>query len=663
LLRTTLNLGILAHVDAGKTTLSERLLHAAGVIREVGRVDDGTTLTDSMDLERQRGITIRSAVAALSVGDTSINLIDTPGHPDFIAEVDRVLGVLDGAVLVISAVEGVQPQTRLLMRALRRRRVPTLLFLNKVDRRGADVTRALTQVERRLAVTAVPMSRVERSGRRDVMAVPIATDDPNARSALIDALALQDERLIRTYVEDESRLTSERLQVELAAQTRLGFLHPVYAGSAVTGTGIEALMAGLVDLLPRATGDVDGPVSGSIFKIERNSAGEKVAYARMFSGTVRLRDRVNDSGDKVSAIRVFECGAWVGRDTVVASEIAKLWGLRHARIGDVVGQAHGPAVTNHFALPTLETVVEPVCPHHHVALRSALSQLAEQDPLIDVRTDDTGHEVAVSLYGEIQKEIVSSTLATEHGLDVVFRETTPLYMERPRGRGQAMEVLNSEQNPFRATIGLLVAPARVGSGIAFELQVDFRSVPLFVFRNLDEFGAAMHRYVVDTMREGLYGWPVSDCLVTMTDCTYSSPDGPPATRGPLSTAADFRKLTPLVLMRALDDAGTVVCEPLARVSVEAPVATLGPVLSALGRLAGNVGSHSVHGDDVTIDAVLPAVRLQQLHRMLPGLTNGEGTVESHPAGHRPIRADPPSRRRTTISPLSRQGYLSSVRTT
>ena len=139
MLRSTLNLGILAHVDAGKTTLSERLLYAAGVIGEIGRVDDGTTQTDSLALERQRGITIRSAVVSLAIHGTSVNLIDTPGHPDFIAEVDRVLGVLDGAVLVISAVEGVQPQTRVLMRALRRMRVPTLLFVNKIDRRGADV--------------------------------------------------------------------------------------------------------------------------------------------------------------------------------------------------------------------------------------------------------------------------------------------------------------------------------------------------------------------------------------------------------------------------------------------------------------------------------------------------------------------------------------------
>ena len=166
LLSRTLNLGILAHVDAGKTTLTERLLFETGTIGAVGRVDDGTTLTDSLDLERRRGITIRSAVASLVIDDVSVNIIDTPGHPDFIAEVDRVLGVLDGAVLVVSAVEGVQPQTRVLMRALQRLRVPTLIFINKIDRGGADVDAVLRGIERRLAVRAVPLTRATNAGTR-----------------------------------------------------------------------------------------------------------------------------------------------------------------------------------------------------------------------------------------------------------------------------------------------------------------------------------------------------------------------------------------------------------------------------------------------------------------------------------------------------------------
>src|SRR5918911_410311 len=191
-----LNLGILAHVDAGKTTLTERLLYAAGVIDAIGSVDHGTTQTDTLALERQRGITIRSAVVSFAIDDVAVNLIDTPGHPDFIAEVERVLNVLDGAVLVISAVEGVQPQTRILMRALRRLRVPTLMFVNKIDRRGADCERVLQRIEEWLTPAAIPMGSPSELGTRSASFAPYGAPDE-----------------------------------ELAAQAKRALLYPVFFGS------------------------------------------------------------------------------------------------------------------------------------------------------------------------------------------------------------------------------------------------------------------------------------------------------------------------------------------------------------------------------------------------------------------------------------------------
>src|SRR5829696_576756 len=214
----TLNLGILAHVDAGKTTLSERLLFTAGAIDHVGSVDAGTTQTDSLELERERGITIRSAVASFLVGDLAVNLVDTPGHPDFIAEVERVLAVLDGAVLVVSAVEGVQPQTPLLFRALRRVNVPTLIFVNKIDRAGADPDRVLAAMSRRLSPGVVAMGCVRDVGRPEARFEPFASDDVAHRMALTEALAEHDEAILGAYVRDDARLSPERLRGQLARQ-------------------------------------------------------------------------------------------------------------------------------------------------------------------------------------------------------------------------------------------------------------------------------------------------------------------------------------------------------------------------------------------------------------------------------------------------------------
>ena len=634
MLERTLNLGILAHVDAGKTTLTERLLYAAGVIDQLGRVDDGTTQTDTLPLEQRRGITIKSAVVSFAIGDVRVNLIDTPGHPDFIAEVERVLSVLDGAVLVISAVEGVQSQTPLLMRALQRLGVPTLIFVNKLDRAGAHPDRVLAEISARLTPAIAPV------------------DD---RAKLAEVLADRDESLLAAYVEGDG-LPYRRLRAELAAQTGRALVHPVFVGSARTGEGVDDLMAGIAELLPASPGDAEGPASGSVFKIERGTAGEKIAYVRMFSGTVHARERLND--EKVTAISVFHAGDAEQRASVSAGEIAKLWGLGSIQIGDRIGEA--PPPRREFAPPTLESVVVPTDPDDGARLRVALGQLAEQDPLIEVRQDDERHEMSVSLYGEVQKEVIQATLAEDYGIDVEFHETTPIYIERLRRVGEAIVILNTETNPYRATIGLRVEPAREGSGLEFRLDVDHRRVPLYAFKKLESFGSAMEEYVREQLQEGLYGWRVPDCVVTMTDSNYSSPDGPQSTRGPLSTPADFRKLTPIVVMQALESAGTVVCEPTARLVLEVPTHAVGAVIPALARLGATFETPAPNGERSTITAVLPATRADELHRELPALTGGEGVLDSSFAGYQPVGGDPPTRRRTRPNPLNVGEYVARV---
>ena len=251
--RRTLNLGILAHVDAGKTTLTERLLYAAGVIDEVGSVDAGSTQTDFLALERQRGITIKSAVVSFVIDDVTVNLIDTPGHPDFIAEVERVLNVLDGAVLVVSAVEGVQPQTRLLMRALTRLRIPTLLFVNKIDRAGAGYERVLDAISERLTPAIVPMGTVDGLGTRAARFTPWAAGNTALGTRLTEVLAERDDSILAAYVDDDG-IPYRRLREELATQTGQALVHPVFFGSAITGAGVDSLLAGIAELLPAARG-------------------------------------------------------------------------------------------------------------------------------------------------------------------------------------------------------------------------------------------------------------------------------------------------------------------------------------------------------------------------------------------------------------------------
>jgi ribosomal protection tetracycline resistance protein len=659
-----LNLGILAHVDAGKTTLTERLLFEAGVIREVGSVDVGTTQTDSLALEQQRGITIKSAVASFALEDVHVNLIDTPGHPDFIAEVERVLSVLDGAVLVISAVEGVQPQTRILMRALKRLRIPTLLFANKIDRPGASNERVVEAISDRLTPAIVPMGIAHSLGTRAASFRLFEADDPGFRSKLGEVLAEHDDGILASYIEDEAGVPDRRLREGLASQTKRVLVHPLFFGSALTGAGVQPLMAGIAELLPSSAGDSDGPLSATVFKIERGPSGDKIAYARMFSGTVRTRDKLHfGSGleDKVTNIAVFERGGAVQRPSVPAGSVAKLSGLKDIRIGDRIGELSTKRAPHQFAPPTLESVVVAGNADDRSRLAVALAELAEQDPLINVRRNELHNEISVSLYGEVQREVIHATLAIDYGIEATFREPTPLHIERPIGTGEAFEVLHAKtksnvtgksspesSNPFLATLGLRIDPAPIGSGIDVRLDVDVRLVPLYVFKTVGAFIEHMAVYVRETLAEGLYGWQVTDCTVTITDSGY---------RAPGTTTGDVRKLTPLVLMQALAGAGTTVCEPVVQGRLEIPADSIGSVVAALGRLGGVVETQAQRGELATIETVMSAARAHEIQRQLSGLTGGEGVLESSFVGYEPVQGDQPVRRRTTANPLNRDEYL------
>ncbi len=666
---TSLNLGILAHIDAGKTSLTERLLYAAGVIDEVGSVDEGSTRTDSLALEKQRGITIKSAVVSFTLGGRAgsagrtVNLIDTPGHPDFIAEVERVLGVLDGAVLVISAVEGVQPQTRVLMRTLRRLRIPTLVFVNKLDRRGADLERTLTAVAARLTPDVVPMTAAAGEGTRQAAAVPYTGADPAFTTRLADLLAGHDDRLLADYVRDESALSYDRLRTALAAQTGRARVHPVYAGSAVTGAGVDSLVEGITDLLPGSGGDPRAALSGTVFKMERGPSGERVAYVRVAAGTLRTRDRVPVRRDgvpagegRVTAVSLFDAGAETRVPDVPAGRIARVWGLGEVRIGDTLGESCGPAAAHHFAPPTLETVVAARRRADRGALHAALVQLAEQDPLIDLRRDETRQEIAVSLYGEVQKEVIEAELADGYGLAVDFRETTTLHIERPSGSGAAFEIIDRGGNPFLATVGLRIEPGPVGGGLDLRREVELGSMPYSFF-------AAVEETVAETLEQGLHGWRVTDCVVTVTHSGYwarQSHAHGVFDKSMSSTSGDFRNLTPLVLMDALRRAGTVVHEPMHLFRLELPADALGAVLPALARLGAVPHTPAAHGGGYELQGDIPAARVHDLEQQLPTLTSGEGVLESAFSHYRPVTGAVPERPRTDHNPLVRKEYLLQV---
>lgn len=642
----TLNLGILAHVDAGKTSLTERLLFAAGVIAKIGSVDGGNTQTDSLALERQRGITIKAAVVSFPIGNVTVNLIDTPGHPDFIAEVERTLSVLDGAILVVSAVEGVQAQTRVLMRALQRLAIPTLIFVNKIDRSGADCSAVLNAICQRLTPAIVPMGAAIEAGSKAARFLPADLAAPHIRAALLEVLAEQDDALLASYLTDPLSVTPERLHQALAEQTGSASLNPVFFGSAIAGAGIEPLMEAIPQLLPALARDDAAPASGVVFKIDRGWAGDKLAYVRLFSGALRVRDHVTCAGRPavVTAIQLFDHGKAQPVGAVTAGRIARISGLADARIGDIIGTPPPRLRAHHFAPPTLETQVVAPRPGDRPALWQALTQLAEQDPLINLRKSDEEQQIFASLYGEVQKEVIQQTLLSDYGLTVAFRESTIICVERPASTGLAAEFLFKDPNPYFATVGLRVDPMPPGSGVSFALEVDPGEMPAGFYRAVEET-------VHETLQQGVQGWQVIDCHVAMTEVKHEAP---------MTTAADFRQLTPLVLAEALRDGGTLVCEPIQHFELELPADTLGPLLQLLGRAGATVETTTIEGTIARLEGEIRAACVHQLQQQLPGLTGGEGVLDTSFAHYRPVHGDPPTRPRSGPDPFSRREYLHRV---
>jgi ribosomal protection tetracycline resistance protein len=641
----TLSLGILAHIDAGKTSTTERLLFEAGVLAELGSVDDGTTVTDTMDQERRRGITIRAAVTAFTHQGCAISLVDTPGHPDFIAEIERVLDILDGAVLVVSAVEGVQAQTRILYRALERKGLPFIIFVNKIDRVGARSEQLISEIRSRLSPNVTPLGEAVALGTRAGRYEPYREIPETVRLELIETLAENDEKILDLFVQNESLIDERILRDAASFGARQGRVHPLLFGSAISGAGIPELMDAIVRYLPASTGQVGEQLRGRIFKIDRRATGEKVCYAKVTSGVLRSRQRVPVSGldQRVTALQLFDEGTVLSVGAVDAGRIAKIWGFEKARIGDEIGADGAVTRSSYFSRPFLESAARSKDPQHRGRLYQSLAQLAEQDPLIGLRQDDRAQTMYVSLYGEVQKEVIQETLATDFHVEAEFSPSTIVHVERVVGVGEAFD---EAPDPFIATIGLRVEPGPVGSGRVFALEINTGTLP-----------AAFHKAVEDaamrTLAEGLYGWEVVDCVVTMTRSILHRDWAN-------STAADHRKLAPLVVMDALRRASTEVQEPIQSFHFECPIDTFGHFARVMPEFGEITSEPLIKAGTCSVEGNLPAAKVPDLRSLIPGMTRGEGFLETEFSHFARVRGKFPSRPRTDFNPLDRSDYLRQV---
>ncbi|PEB95841.1 MULTISPECIES: TetM/TetW/TetO/TetS family tetracycline resistance ribosomal protection protein [Bacillus] len=639
---TTINIGIVAHVDAGKTSLTERILYETNVIKEIGRVDSGNTQTDSMELERQRGITIKASVVSFYINDLKVNVIDTPGHADFIAEVERSFRVLDGAILVISAVEGVQAQTKILMRTLQKLNIPTILFVNKIDRSGANTKKVMKQIKEVLSNETFPFYSALNEGTKEARIIEYKSYDD-----CIERLVPYNESLLASYVNNEI-IPDALLRKELEQQIQQANVYPIFFGSAMTGMGVTELLENISVLFPAKKSAENETLSGVVFKIEREPSGEKIAYVRVFSGHLHVRKYVHIQRseslahkEKIKKLCVFHNGDAIQTAIVPSGEFCKVWGLSDIKIGDIIGERTDYIKDIHFAEPQMEAAIEALPKERIHDLYAALMELCEEDPLIKVWKDDIHNELYIRLFGEVQKEVIETTLYEKYNLQVTFSNTRVVCIEKPIGIGKSVEVMGEKANPFYATIGFKIERDELNSGVTYKLGVELGSLPL-------AFHKAIEDTVFQTLKQGLYGWEVTDIIVTLTHTGYASP---------VTTASDFRNLTPLVLMDALIQAETYVYEPVNEFELNVPEYAISTAMYKLAAIPATFSEPKLYNDSYQLTGSLPVAKTENFKRILHSFTEGEGIFTMKPSGYKELKAPFPTRKRVDYNPLNRKDYL------
>ncbi|BFT76007.1 GTP-binding protein [Paenibacillus sp. P36] len=499
------NVGIFAHVDAGKTTTTEHLLYHSGRIRALGSVDSGTAQTDSMDVERERGISVRSATTTFTWKETSINLVDTPGHVDFLSEVERSLRVMDGAILIVSAVEGVQSQTEMIWHALQSLQIPTLLYVNKMDRVGADADRVLRDIEKQLTGMAVPIYAplgVEDTfrGAENVLIEGAPGAPGFDLAAAVEKLSELDEQLLTSYIEGVP-IPARDVKATLQRYARQGKAFPLLVGASSKGLGIEELMEAILDYLPGPSGGAEQPLSAVVFKVERDKTMGRMAYVRLYEGAIRNRDTVLNATrgveEKVTQIRKIDGRRAEDIGYVAAGDIAAICGLTQVRIGDVLGRPDAVPPAPRLAVPLLTVQVHAESDAQYPALVAALQELTDEDPLLDLQWLQEERELHVKVMGAIQLEILTSLLASRFGLQARFDQPSVIYKETPSQPGEGF-IAYTMPKPCWAILRFRIEPGAPGSGLVYSSQV--RADQL-----LAQYQSEVERRVPEALQQGLLG--------------------------------------------------------------------------------------------------------------------------------------------------------------
>ncbi len=667
------NIGIIAHIDAGKTTTTERVLYYSGRTYRIGNVDEGTTVTDFMDQERERGITIQSAAITCEWKGYQINVIDTPGHIDFTAEVQRSLRVLDGGIVVFDAVAGVEPQSETVWRQANRYGVPRICFVNKMDRVGADFDRTISMIRERLGANPIAIQRPIGSERDYVgvinllsMRAWIYTDELGAspeeidvpadlleeaeaaRELLVEAIAETDEDLTLKYLEGET-IESEELIGGLRHATLRGDLVPVLCGTALRNKGVQPLLDAVLRYLPSPldrppiTGldpkndqpvtrhtDFDEPTTALVFKIVTDPFVGRLAYVRVYSGLLQSGKQVLNvtRGRKERVGRLMRIYAEKREEIkeIGAGDIAAIIGLKQSFTGETLTAPDKPILLESISFPdpVISVAIEPRTKADADKLADALSRLADEDPTFQVQVDDTTGQTLISGMGELHLEVLVDRMVREFKVSANIGRPQVAYRETITQSSQA-EGRFIRQTGGRGQFGhvkVRFEPLEAGSGFLFENAVVGGAVPR-------EYVRSVERGIHDALEGGAVGgYPIVDIKATLYDGSYHEVD---------SSEMAFRIAGSLSVREGIPRAKPILLEPMMSVEVVIPEEYLGDVIGDVNSRRGQIESLDIHSKGMqAVQSVIPLGEMFGYATRLRSLTQGRGTFSMEFEHYAPV---------------------------
>ncbi len=630
------NIGILAHVDSGKTTLTEQLLYLTGAIRNAGSVDMGTTATDSLSVEKQRGISVRTATASTKWQGVTVNIIDTPGHIDFAGEVERALTALDYAVVIVSAVEGVRAHTENILKSLNKAKLPRLIFINKVDRAGADVSKVITELKGISSEAHIVLTDISDEGTENcsVSRFDEKAFCENATEALADIC----DEAAELFIEDKV-LAKEKAEKIIRKEISDCRLTPVVFGSAKYSVGVKELADILVSYMPDSTRRSTEALSGIIFKIEHDKTLGKISHIRLFGGEIANRDEIEISPpekshiaitdaveiedkksirEKVSQIKRF-CGAKSTDIGIIRSgDVAAVCGLPSAKNGFYIGTPLHSSSAN-LVNPFLRVKVTPADsdPLKVPQLAAALGELSDEEPYIDAKWENGQKEITISTTGKIQLEVLSNLLKERYNLSAEFSPPTVIYKETPAkaGIGHASYTM---PKPCWAVVEFNIEPMPKGYGVSYHGKLPNNQC---FYRYQSHIRTSFNR----CLEQGLCGWEVTDFRCTLVGGEHHTIHTHPL---------DFFVCTPMAFMNGLNNVGTTILEPLLKIRIIAPEEFSGKIFSEIIKMGGEYDSPVIRSGAVTIEAIVPVATSMNFPEKLAAMTSGKAVLSQNFHGYR-----------------------------